>query len=226
MSVAALALIGAVATARDKKAAAPMAGNQPWSIKADYIEACSCHLFCSCYFNTGPEGAHHCEFNNAIKVASGNVGGVKVDGAKLWMSGDLGGDFSKGEMKGAVITFDPSVTPKQQEALKFLIGKIYPVKWGNVQVDKAPITWEMNGMDAHAKLGTAGEVTLKGVKGPDGKQSVLQNVAYWGAQKNDGFKLAKSEHHYKGHGYDYKYADRNGFMISIESSGSDGPTIK
>lgn len=64
-------------------------------------------------------------------------------------------------------------------------------------------------------------MTLTGVKGADGKQSVINNVAYWGAQKNGGFYLAKSEHHYKGHGYDYKYKDRNGFMISVESSGTE-----
>src|SRR5437764_222295 len=67
-----------------------------WSINADYIEACSCHLFCPCYFNTGPEGGMMCEFNNAVKIAEGHVGDVKVDGLKFWVSGDLGGDFSKG----------------------------------------------------------------------------------------------------------------------------------
>jgi hypothetical protein len=124
-------------------------------------------------------------------------------------------------MKSAVVTFDTAVTPKQQEALKFLIGKIYPVKWSNMAVDKAPIVWERDGMNGHAKLGNGeGEVTLKGVSDSTGKQSVLQNVAYWGAQKNNGFELAKGTHHYKGHGHDYKYQDRNGFMISIESSGN------
>lgn len=119
--------------------------DKTWSIKADYIEACSCHLFCSCYFNTGPEGGHHCEFNNAVKIIEGYVGDTKVDGIKFWMSGDLGGDFSKGEMKGAVVTFEPSITPKQQEAVKFLVGKVYPVKWKAVQTDKAAIVWKKNG---------------------------------------------------------------------------------
>src|SRR5215467_13820518 len=71
------------------------AKNSSWSVKADYIEACSCHLFCPCYFNTGPEGGHHCEFNNAVKIAEGHVGDVKVDGAKFWLSGDLGGDWPR-----------------------------------------------------------------------------------------------------------------------------------
>ena len=196
------------------------AKNTSWSVKADYIEACSCHLFCPCYFNTGPEGGHHCEFNNAVKIAEGHVGDVKVDGAKFWLSGDLGGDWAKG-MQGAVITFDPAVTPEQKKAIQFLIGKIYPVKWGKVEVDTAPITWEMKGMDGHAKLGDKAEVTLVGVKDSTGKQSVLTNVAYWGAQKNSGFYLAKGTHHYKGHGYDYTHKEKNGFMIHIESSGND-----
>lgn len=26
-----------------------------WRMKADYVEACSCHLFCQCYFNKHAE---------------------------------------------------------------------------------------------------------------------------------------------------------------------------
>ena len=193
--------------------------DKTWSIKADYIEACSCHLFCSCYFNTGPEGGMMCEFNNAVKIAEGHVGDVKVDGLKFWISGDLGGDFTKG-MKAAIITLEPGTSKKEEEAIKFLIGKIYPVKWKKVEADHAQIKWEKTGMKGHAVLGDGqGEVILEGVTDSDGQQSVLRNVKYWGAQTNTGFYLAKSTHHYKGHGYDYSLKDRNGFFIHIESSG-------
>ena len=53
-----------------------------------------------------------------------------------------------------------------------------------------------------------------------GKQTVIQNLKYWGAQKNTGFYLAKGTHHYKGHGHDYSLKDKNGFFIHIESSGT------
>ena len=52
------------------------------------------------------------------------------------------------------------------------------------------------------------------------KQTVLQNLKYRGAQKNTGFYLAKSMHHYKGHGHDYSLKDRNGFFIHIERVGT------
>jgi hypothetical protein len=200
--------------------AATAARDNTWSVKADYIEACSCHLFCPCYFNKAPEGGMHCEFNNAVKIVEAHVGDVKLDGVKLWISGDLGGDFTK-PLKSAVITVEPSATAQQVEAIKYLVGKIYPFKWQRVAVDRAPITWEKNGMNGRAVLGNRqGEVVLTGVKGQDGQPVVIQNLQYWGAQKNTGFYPAKSRHHYKGHGHNYSYKDNNGFFIHIESSGT------
>ena len=199
---------------------AESAGQKTWSINADYIEACSCSLFCSCYFNTKPEGGKMCEFNNAVKVTEGHVGNVKVDGLKFWLSGDLGGDFTKG-MKGAVITFEPQTTKEQEKALVFLISKVYPVKWGKIVTDRSPITWTRNGLNGSASLGNGkGKVALKGVADSAGKQTVIHNLQYWGAQKNDGFELAKGTHSYKGHGYNYSLKNRNGFFITIESAGT------
>jgi hypothetical protein len=41
--IGALALVFAAGTVSRVQGAS---GNKTWSIKADYIEACSCHLFC------------------------------------------------------------------------------------------------------------------------------------------------------------------------------------
>ncbi|MEA2553592.1 MAG: hypothetical protein QOJ65_1768, partial [Fimbriimonadaceae bacterium] len=165
-----------------------------------------------------PEGEMFCEFNNAVKIREGHVGDVKLDGIKFWVSGDLGGDFTKG-MKGAVITFDEGTTPAQKDAVGFLVGKIYPVKFEKVQMDTQPITWQRDGNNGYAKMGDKAEVKLTGVTGPDGKLVVIKNLKYWGADNNEGFELAKSVHHYKGNGYDYSHEGKNGFFITIMSSG-------
>ena len=201
--------------------AGPGKGHQAkaWSIKADYIEACSCDLFCPCYFNTSPEGGAMCEFDNAIMIRSGHVGDVDVSGKKVWLSGDLGGDFTKG-MKSAVITYDAGTTQDQKDAIKFLVGHIYPVKWANFAEDEAPISWVRNGNTGDASCGDKGAVHLDGVMGPNGKITVIHNLKYWGADSNNGFELAKSQHHYKGNGLDYDFKDKNGFFIHIESSGT------
>src|SRR5262249_14872341 len=88
-----------------------------WSMNASIIEACSCPMFCQCYFNAQPAahgrhaghshgegGEHFCKFNNAFKINQGSYGNTKLDGAKFWVAGDLGGDFSKGQMDWAALT--------------------------------------------------------------------------------------------------------------------------
>jgi hypothetical protein len=196
------------------------AKEEPWSLKASYIEACSCDLFCACYFNTHPD-KDYCKFNNAIKIEKGHYGNVKLDGMKLWMAGDLGGDFSKGEMKSVYFTFEPSATQEQVDAALKVFAMIYPAKFMDQGVDRAPIVWEKKGKTAYAKLGDGqAEVTLSVVTGNDGRSPVvIKNLTYWGAKKNNGFVMAKSKHHYKGHQLDYAFEDANGFLIELESSG-------
>lgn len=58
-------------------------------------------MFCQCYFGLKPTehggqaAGHFCRFNNAFRVNKGNYKGGKLDGAKFWVAGDLGGDFSR-----------------------------------------------------------------------------------------------------------------------------------
>jgi hypothetical protein len=95
-----------------------------WAINATAIEACSCPHFCMCYFNSHPathhengKTEHFCKFNNAYKVNRGHYGDVNLAGAKFWLSGDLGEDFSKGQMDWALATFDKETTAEQRQAL-------------------------------------------------------------------------------------------------------------
>src|SRR2546422_5026280 len=99
---------------------ATAAGTTPeWAANTTVIEACSCPMFCQCYFNTEP-AAHHdhgnaryCRANLAYKINRGNFGNVKLDGAKFWVVSDLGGDFSKGQMDWATLYFDKATSKEQ-----------------------------------------------------------------------------------------------------------------
>lgn len=217
-----LLLVGAaMAVAQDAAKPVAMAGaKKTWSVKADYIEACSCNLFCECYFNMHPDGEMFCEFNNAINIRQGHVGDVKLDGKKFWMSGDLGSDFSK-PAKLAIITFEPGTTQAEKDAIMTLVTKLYPLPGiEKLHMDEQPITWERKGLNGYAKLGDKAEIKLEGVAGPSGGIVVVNNLKYWGADKNSGFELAKSTHWYKGFDANYKHEGKNGFFISLESSGT------
>src|SRR5262245_32150720 len=90
-----------------------------WNMNATAIEACSCPMFCTCYFNSHPAGhhdhgsggeEHYCRANLAYKINKGKYGAVNLDGAKFWIVSDLGADFSKGQMDWAVVYFDKPLT--------------------------------------------------------------------------------------------------------------------
>ena len=217
---------------------------KPWSLNATIIEACSCPMFCQCYFSTSPashsmagmEGmAGHeghaeayCKFNNAYRVNRGTYNGASLAGAKFWVAGDLGSDFGDGTADWAVLTFDPSVTPVQREGIGMILGKVYPVKWASFQMGTdAPISWEHRaGSDeALAMLdgGKAGEVMLKNSVNKNASGPVvIKNLKYFGAPRNDGFVLMPNTvETYKLGDKPYEFKGTNGFMITLDITSKD-----
>src|SRR5262245_7342847 len=158
-----LALLGVLGLLSAAPALAADAKSPEWSMNATAIEACSCPMFCQCYFQTQPaahsghegHGAEHfCRSNMAWKVNKGNYGKTKLDGAKCWLAMELGDDFSDGTMKWAVAHFDPAVTKEQREGILAAVGALFPVKWEtpfSVGSD-LPIDWNHAGDKAVAKL--------------------------------------------------------------------------
>ncbi|HUP42172.1 MAG TPA: DUF1326 domain-containing protein, partial [Thermoanaerobaculia bacterium] len=89
------------------------AGTDTYQVTATAIEACSCPLFCSCYYNAEPAGGHMCRFNNAYRFEEGSHwGDVDLSGAMVWITGDLGGHFADGTTEWAMVTFDQATTPE------------------------------------------------------------------------------------------------------------------
>ncbi|HET9525571.1 MAG TPA: DUF1326 domain-containing protein [Pyrinomonadaceae bacterium] len=220
-------------TSKDQPAAA---ANGEWDFNATIIEACSCPMFCQCYFNMKPAshhghagggGEHFCKFNNAFKVNKGQSGGVKLDGAKFWVAGDLGGDFSKGQMDWAVLTFDPSVSKEQRDAIARILGHVYPVKWNSFTVAKdADMEWKAEPRSAHARLG-GGKVAEVILRHPDGSAMadgpvVIKNLKYFGVPRNDGFIMMPNEvEAYRQGDKAFEYKGTNGFMITIDIASRD-----
>jgi len=201
-------------------------GEPAWRMQADYVEACSCHLFCPCYFNKHAEHPY-CEFNMAVKVRAGHSGKVSLAGAKYWVTGDLGDEWGTNKKgKWAVVSFDPSTTKEQRDALAQIILKTYGLEWGELKVQEAPIEISRTGDVVEAKLG-GGQMAymkLQREPGTDGKGVVLKNVNYFGAQGNGGFEMYKSiEHRSDLADHKFSYSGRNAFLISIDvREGSKG----
>ena len=210
-----------------------------WAMNATIIEACSCPMFCQCYFNVHPaehtdQGQHKghgkgqfCKFNNAFKVNSGRHGATNLAGAKFWIAGDLGADFSTGQMDWAVLHFDPAVTKEQRAAIADILPRLYPVKWNSFSMGKdAPMDWSFTADRAVARLdgGKTAEVVLNRSKGMTDKAVVMTNVPYWGAPRNDGFIMMKNEvQAYRLGEKAYEFKGTNGFMITLDIDSKTAP---
>lgn len=204
-----------------------------WSMNATAIEACSCTMFCQCYFNTKPSAhhehgtgeAHYCRANLAYKVNRGNYGPVKLDGAKFWISTDLGADFSKGQMDWAVVTFDKPLIKEQRDAIATIVGHLFPVKWNSLTTAEASIDrWEYNNDAAYASMdgGKTAEVKLKRLPGNTNDPVVVRNLKYWGAPRNDGFVLMPNEvEAYRVGPKAFEFKGTNGFMITVDINSND-----
>jgi hypothetical protein len=221
--------------AQESRSAAPA-----WAINSTIIEACSCPMFCQCYFNAKPAshaghgshaaGEHYCRFNNAFRVNKGRFGNTRLDGAKFWVAGDLGGDFSMGQMDWAVLTYDPSVTKEQREGIQTILGAVYPVKWNAFSIaPDAAMEWNATKDRAVAKLdgGRVAEVVLKRFQGNTNDPIVIRNLKYWGTPRNDGFIMMPNEvEAYRAGNKAFEYKGTNGFMITIDMASSDVKAAK
>jgi hypothetical protein len=209
--------------------------NPDWSMNATVIEACTCPMFCQCYFDSKPAAhpghgggsTHFCKFNNAYRINRGNYGATKLDGTKFWISGDLGGDFSKGQMDWAVVTFDKTMTKAQRDGIVAMAGHLFPVKWNSLTTAEGSIDkWEFTKDAAHATLdgGKTAEVRLQRQDGNanTAEPPVIKNLRYWGAPRNDGFVLMPNVvQAYRVGPKAYESKGTNGFMLTLDINSKD-----
>ena len=223
---------GAAAAASPVAAAAKPAAD--WQMNATAIEACSCPMFCQCYFNAKPAGhhehggqeAHFCRANLAYRINQGHYGATNLAGAKFWLVNDLGGDFSKGHMDWNVLYFDKALTPAQRAGVQDIVGHLFPVTWNSNRTAEASIdTWEYNDTTAHATMdgGKTAEVKLARTTAANGPGPVvLKNVRYWGAPRNDGFIMMPNEvEAYRVGPKAFEFKGTNGFLITVDMSSKD-----
>jgi hypothetical protein len=208
------------------------AGPADWAMNATVIEACSCPMFCQCYFDTQPAAhshghgsEHFCRFNMGYKVNRGHAGGVKLDGARFWIAGDLGANFGGGETDWASVHFDPAVSPEQRSAIATVLGHVYPVKWKSFQVgEDAAVEWTATKDRASARLGGGklAEIALRRNPGMTEDPVVIRNLRYFGAPRNEGFVLMPNEvEAYRVGPQAFEFKGTNGFMITLDITSKD-----
>jgi hypothetical protein len=229
-----LGVIAALTMAVAGFAFAAGAGKPEWAMNATAIEACSCPMFCQCYFNAEPAGhhehgkgeSHYCRANMAFKINKGHHGATPLDGVKFWMANDLGAEFNDGEMEWNVLYFDKGTTPEQRAAIQTVAQALFPVKWKSFTTAEGTIdTWTFDENTAVATLdgGKTAEIRLRRAPTAMGAGPVvIKNLTYWGAPRNDGFILMPNEvEAYRVGPKAFEYKGTNGFMITVDINSDD-----
>ncbi len=209
--------------------------NPEWSMNATAIEACTCPMFCQCYFNTEPaahshdhngEDGHYCKFNMAWKVNVGHHGDTDLSDALFWIAGDLGSGWEDGKVDWSTLHFDPSVTAEQREGIAEILGPLFPAEWETFTVgDDYSIEWQASNQEAVALLngGNAAEMHLRHpVTAMSEEPAVLNNIQYWGAPRHDGFIMMPNEvQAYRTGDKAFESRGSNGFMITVDINSDD-----
>ena len=207
-------------------------GSVDWAMNATIIDGCSCQMLCPCIFGSpatvGSAATHQhaghrsCYFNAAFRVNTGHDRTVKLDGLKFWFAGD------KGDAKTVELTFEPSATKEQRAAIRVFLSYFLPLKWTSLtEGPDAKIDWKAEAVRAEARLdrGKAAEVVLTRYSGATGEgTSVIRNMRYFAATRNDGFNILPVEHLAYRRGPNpapFEFKGTSGWTITIDMNSND-----
>jgi hypothetical protein len=189
-------------------------------------------MLCPCIFGSpatvGSAATHEhaghrsCYFNAAFRVNRGHHGKSRLDGLKFWFAGD------KGDARTVELTFEPSATHEQREGVRLFLSRFLPLEWESLtEGPDAKIEWKAGAVRAEAKLddGKAAEVVLTRYSGATGEgTTVIKNMSYFAAPRNDGFNILPVEHLAYRRGpkpAPFEFRGTSGWTITIDMNAKD-----
>ena len=145
----------------------------PWSLEADYVQACSCDYGCPCEFEAPPSRGF-CEGAGAWKINRGRYGDVSLDGLALGFVVRTPGPMYQGNGTGTFF-LDDRATPVQQEALLAIASgkaggmpfEIFAAIVTNIlPPEVVPIRFHLDGRNSHVEVGTRVKIACEPIKNP------------------------------------------------------------
>ncbi len=153
-----------------------------YHVEGRLLEVCTCKAICPCWVGEDPDGGS-CESSLAWKVDRGTVEGVDVSDLTLAMSVFIPGNVFAGGWH-AVVYIDDRASQAQQDALlKVFTGKL----GGDIQslagligdvvaVERAPVTFTVEGGRGTFRIGDSIEATMAPFAGPTGTTTLNDSV--------------------------------------------------
>lgn len=156
-----------------------------YQLEGRLLEVCTCGVLCPCWVGENPDGGT-CEAIVAWHVDRGTVNGLDVAGLTLATFAHIPHNVLEPQSWKVAIFVDDRATPAQEEALlnvwggklggpvadlAQLIGEI-------VAVERAPITFLVEGGKGTVKIGRLAEATMAPFHGATGQTTKLTETAF------------------------------------------------
>ena len=155
-----------------------------YHLEGRLLEVCNCKVLCPCWIGEDPDFGT-CDTIVAWHFDKGKIEGVDVAGTTIALIAHVPGNILEGNWRAAVYVSD-NATPAQEEA----ILQVYTGKLGGpvadlvklvgevVSVERAPITFDVQGGKGTLKIGDAGYAELEPYQGAMGGTTTLSNTVF------------------------------------------------
>jgi hypothetical protein len=156
-----------------------------YEIEGRLLEVCTCKVVCPCWVGDDPDGGR-CDSALAWGIDTGTIDGVDVSGLTLALSVHIPGNVLTPRSWKAAVFVDDRASDEQQAALlkvftgqaggaiadlAGLIGEV-------VAVERAPITFTVEGGKGTLRIGDVAEAELAPLHGATGRPTVLQDTVF------------------------------------------------
>ena len=155
-----------------------------YHLEGRLLEVCNCRVLCPCWIGEDPDFGT-CDTIVAWHFDKGKIEGVDVAGTTIALIAHVPGNILQGNWRAAVYLSD-NATPAQEEA----ILNVYTGKLGGpvadlvkligevVSVERAAITFDVQGGKGTLKIGDAGYAELEPYQGAMGGTTTLSNTVF------------------------------------------------
>jgi hypothetical protein len=190
----------------------------PYELEGQLLEVCTCQILCPCWVGEDPDSGV-CDGTLGWHVSKGQVDGVDVSGRTIVALCHIPGNILKGNWNVRLYV-DDKATPAQKDAmvsvwtgkkggpvadLAKLVGRVDAV-------EQVPISFEVEGVKGHLRVGQAIDAVLVPYKGATGKETTLHDTIFTTIPGSPAY-VGKAEH-YRANAPGFKVDLRNHNAVS------------
>ena len=198
-----------------------------WSVKGQYMEACTCDAICPCITLSDPTTGT-CTGVVGWHIEQGQSGGVDLAGLNVALALHSPGNMAAGNITGALL-IDDRASESQHDLIASIwggqagghLGEIAQLFGEIAGVKAVPITFESDGKrKGRIVIGDMGEATWEAIEGPGGAPVTVSNHPLAIAPGHSAIVARASRARFDDLGIRFDVEGRQAMMSPFEYSGS------